>query len=339
MAVPYSVLNIQSVEEFFTVLERYLGYLEKANGNNLGDFTAAGKIVNAGYANFTVYWDWYKSLGYGNMQGQPYCAGFVSTTLASAFGLETAKKLLCGDLFIYCPTGYNQFKAKGRIYTSPKVGDVVFFWSSSLGRYGHTGFVVGVDKAGYTTVEANTSSGNNTVVRNGGATCRKHYAFGTGVAFGRPPYAECGITEFKVQEVLKTYAIGTGQSGLTITASSINLRNKAGATNSASVIDVLKAGDTLFPSKKTFINGDPWFYDSKREGWISAKYMRGWVQEFDDNNKWWWLEPEYKYPVNAIKEIGGEAYFFDSAGYMLTGKITFNTNSDGALKRSEVNEA
>ena len=45
MAVPYNVLNLSSVDEHIKNLETYLGYLEKATANNLGDFTAAGKVV------------------------------------------------------------------------------------------------------------------------------------------------------------------------------------------------------------------------------------------------------------------------------------------------------
>ncbi len=340
MAVPYNVLNLSSVDEHIKNLETYLGYLEKATAGNLGDFTAAGKVVNAGYNNYTIYWDWYKTLGYGNMQQQPYCAGFVSTTLAIAFGLETAKKLLCGDLFIYCPTGWNQFNAKKRIYNKPQFGDVVFFWSASLGRWGHTGFVVGVDAngKGYTTIEANTSSGNDVVVRNGGATCRKHYVLGSGkVAFGRPDYAACGITLHPKTEdiVLTTYPIGTGANGLQILADSIYVRTDPGATTQNSIVTTLTNKDVLFPTKKAFVNGAPWFYDKKAGGWISAKYMTGWIQEFSDHDKWWWVEKDYKYPVDQIRAIDGNSYFFDSAGYMFTGRITFETDANGVLKRLE----
>ena len=47
--------NYTNLKEFAAFLKTADGYLEKANMSNLGDFTAAGKVVNAGSANYTVY--------------------------------------------------------------------------------------------------------------------------------------------------------------------------------------------------------------------------------------------------------------------------------------------
>lgn len=330
--VPFETKGMDNVDDFITMIESFLGYLEKANGKDLGDFTAVGKTANAGYNNYTVYWDWYKFLGYGNMQAQPYCAGFVSTVLSMAYGLENAKKLLCGNLFIFCPDAYNQFKKVGRTYSTPKRGDVVLFWSTSLGRWGHTGIVVGVDATGYTTIEANTSSGNDIVVRNGGATCRKHYTLGqTKEIFCRPPYEDLGISLSKPGTSMITYSIGTGQSGLTIVADKINVRTEPGSTSSSTVRKTLKYGDKFYPTLKTFINGDAWIYDPAH-GWMSASYVEGWMQEFTCDNKWWFVKKGYTCVTNAIVEIGSEYYYFDAAGYMLQGTITFKTDENGALK-------
>lgn len=334
--VPFAALNLASFDDLISVMEGFLGYLEKANGNDLGNFTAEGKVANAGYNNYTIYWDWYKTLGYGNLQTEPYCAGFVSTVLATGYGLDKAKKLLCGNLFIYCPDGYNQFNAKGRVYSSPKKGDIVLFWSSSLGRWGHTGFVVGVDATGYTTIEANTTSGNDVVVRNGGATCRKHYTNGqTKVAFLRPPYEENGITIDKqnATPAMVTYAIGTSESQLTIVADSINVRSTPGTDGA--LVGSLSAGAKVVPTLKTFINGDPWIYIPNSKGWISGKYVEGWMQEFTCNNKWWYVTKGYGYYTNAIVEINDRHYYFDAAGYMFEGTISFTTDENGALKISK----
>lgn len=329
--VPWKVMNYTSLSEYISYLETMISYLEKATKNNLGDFTEEGKSINAGYNNYTVYWDWYNAIGYGNYQGEPYCAGFVSTTLASAFGLETAKSLLYGDLFIYCPTGYNQFNNKKRIYTTPKVGDVVFFWSTSLNRWGHVGIVVGVDSngKGFTTIEANTTAGNDIVVRNGGATCRKHYTLGEKkMAFGRPNYAEHGISDKKQDVDLVTYAIGTGANGL-ITTANINLRKTPG---NGTIIKTLPKGTAFYPSLKTFIDGNPWIYSKDLDGWISSKYVEGWMQEFTCHNKWWFVENGYKYVTSSIKCIDNVYYYFDDAGYMFQGSIVLKTDASGALK-------
>lgn len=323
--------NFDNLVDFINFLYTAKGYLEKANGSNLGDFTDAGKIVNAGYNNYTVYWQWYNELGYGNLQGEPYCAGAVSTMMVSAFGLSKAKSLLCGNLYQYCPTGYDQFNNKGRIYSKPKVCDIVFFWSDKLGRYSHTGIVIGVDSngTGYTTWEANTSSGNDTVVRNGGATCIKHYSSIGKTRFGRPDWAGNGIAETKPKA--KTYNIGCGANGLKCTAPvSLNVRKYAG--KNATIIGSIAANDMVKCTKKCFVDGDPWFYVPDKSGWCSAKYFTGWIQELDDGGKWWYLDPGYEYPVNQIRTIGSVEYFFGADGYMFVGTMILQTDESGALK-------
>ena len=326
----HSFINIF---DFISFLDESVGYLEKATSSDLGDWTANGKVRNAGYNNYTVYWDWYKKNGLGNYQGQAYCAGAVSMMFVSGFGYDKAKKLL-NNCYTYCPTGYNQFKNKGRIYSSPRIGDVIFFWSSSLGRWGHTGIVIGVDSNGngYTTWEANTTSGNDILVRNGGATCKKHYTLGSRkVAFGRPDYEGNGISMTKDKQPEVTYSIGTGSvNPLKITASSLNVRATIG-TN-ATVVGSLKQGDIVIPDKKAFINGEAWFHVPAKDGWISAKYLTGWVQEHDYDDKWWYVLPGYTWYADQIAYIDGNHYFFDASGYMFIGELVLKTNEDGVLK-------
>lgn len=336
--VAYKEYKYTSFEEMVTFAETTLGYLEKATGSVLGDFTPEGKVVNAGYNNYTVYWDWYKTLTKQNWQGQPYCAGYVSTIFSSAFGYDKAVGLLCGELYISCQTGFNNFKKKKRIYSTPKVGDIVFFWSNDLNRYGHTAFVVGVDAngKGYTTMEANTSSGNDVVVRNGGATCRKHYSSigARKEKFGRPDYEAYGISIEAKPKDMVTYAIGTGASGLCVTASALNYRTTPGSTAANTVKGNLKQGTAIYPTLKTFVNGDPWVYDEKY-GWFSAKYFKGWMQEFTCDNKWWYVEEGYTYATSTVKVIDGRPYYFDASGYMFVGTITLTTNEDGVLITSK----
>ena len=323
--------NYTTLKEFAAFLKTADGYLEKANGSNLGDFTAAGKVVNAGSANYTVYWQWYKELGYGNMQGSAYCACGVSTMFVSAFGLAKAKKLLCGDLYVYCPTGYSQFKSKGRIYTTPKPFDVVFFYSDSMGRYSHTGIVTAVDSngKGYTTWEANTSSGNDVVIRNGGATCYKHYTLGQRkVAFGRPDYEGNGITTGGANgPTILSSDIGTDTNKITCTTEVLNVRDYP---STGAVIDSIKKGEKVTPSKKTFVDGKAWYYIEEKKGWASASYFTGWILE-KSNNRWWYLLEGYKYYVDKIVNIGGKRYFFDSSGYMFVGTFLIQTDSTGAI--------
>lgn len=346
--VAYKEYGYTSFPQLMKFMETTIGYLEKASISNLGDFTSAGKTVNAGFNNYTIYWEWYKTITGRSWQKEPYCAGYLSVMLAAAFGVEKAKKLLCGELNISVQSGYNNFNRKGQIHSTPKVGDVVFFWSAKLNRYGHTALVVGVDsnENGYTTIEANTSSGSE-VERNGGATCRKHY---TGIGtrkekFGRPDYAAVGISmndtatdsatpSPSVPEMV-TYAIGTGANGLCVTAEKLNCRS---IPATGEVCHIFNKDDKIVPTLKTFVNGDPWVYDPNF-GWVSAKYLYGWIQEFTCDNKWWYVEVGYTFPTNTIKVIDGNPYYFDYTGYMFTGTLTITTDENGVLKSSSVPEA
>lgn len=325
--------NYNNLQDFEQLLNSTLGYLEKANMSNLGDFSPSGKNVNAGYGNYTIYWQWFKELGYGNWQGSPYCAGYVSTMLTCAFGLEKAKKLLCGDLYTYCPTGVSRFKAANRLFDTPEPFDIPFFYTT---RYSHTGVVVSVDAngKGFTTIEANTSSGNNTVIRNGGATCKKHYTLkSVRVAFGRPDWAGNGITMTRLSNAVKgagesMYNLSTGVGGLRTTSPNVNLRQ---SPETGKVIGHLNFNESVFPSRKVFVNGNPWLYLADRGAWVSAKYFTGWVLE---NGKWWYMLPGYQWYTNQIVAIDGNLYFFDAAGYMYVGDFSLSTDENGIIKRT-----
>lgn len=197
------------MQRVINIWNQWNGYLEKKDSRDLGDFTPSGKIRNAGKANYTCIARDYKAHGGGCGNPNPYCAMGVSEAFAAAYGLENAKKLLCGKLFHYCPDGANAFQAKGRLYTSPKVGDVVFFHNGT--RFYHTGLVIAVSLDGktFTTAEANTSSAPGIVIANGGAVrVGKVYTLSqlSGVKFGRPDYA--GIVG--IQEVPETKTEPTG---------------------------------------------------------------------------------------------------------------------------------
>ena len=56
-------------------------------------------------------------------------------------------------------------------YSTPKVGDIVMFYSSSQGYY-HTGLVISVNGSQFTTIEGNTSGGSG-IDPNGGGVFQK----------------------------------------------------------------------------------------------------------------------------------------------------------------------
>ncbi len=167
----------QAINALITVAKNEIGYLEKATNAQLDSKTA-----NAGYNNYTKYWrDVYPAY-----QGQPWCACQISWDMMTAFGLETAKKLLRHWPYVYCPTMKNLFT----LYANPQVGDIVIFWSSKKKEFIHTGLVIEVQGDQFWTIEGNTS-GASGVISNGGGICQKHYYNSQlpGTKFCRPDYS------------------------------------------------------------------------------------------------------------------------------------------------------
>lgn len=165
----------QVINALIAVAKNEIGYLEKATNAQLDSKTA-----NAGYNNYTKYWrDVYPAY-----QGQPWCACQISWDMMTAFGLETAKKLLRHWPYVYCPTMANLFT----LYANPQVGDIVIFKHN--GVFTHTGLVIKVQGDKFWTIEGNTS-GASGIVANGGGVCQKSYYNSQlpGTKFCRPDYS------------------------------------------------------------------------------------------------------------------------------------------------------
>lgn len=173
--------------EFF----KWVNYTEKksstaiknATYENPGDFNA-----NAGENNYTVFAKLYYEKTGINVQGQPWCDTFIDTVFIHLYGVDLANRLLNG-FSAYTPTSSNYFKKMNQWHTTPKAGDIIFFKNSV--RIYHTGYVYKVDNTYVYTVEGNTSSGDNTVVENGGCVAKKKYLLTNPkiAGYGRPNYA------------------------------------------------------------------------------------------------------------------------------------------------------
>lgn len=168
-----------------------VGYLEKRTNSQLDDKTA-----NAGYNNWNKYArdidEKYPTFYNGKKNGFAWCDIFVDWCFIQAYGVDGAKKLLGQSDYSAgagCQYSANYYRKMGRFYTSPQVGDQVFF--GSYGNEGHTGLVVAVNGDIITTVEGNTS-GSSGVVSNGGGVFKKQYNIKTQYipGYGRPNYAD-----------------------------------------------------------------------------------------------------------------------------------------------------
>ena len=152
-------MSMNVIEKLISVARNEIGYLEKASNSNLYNKTA-----NAGYNNFTKYWQDIKP----SWQGQPWCAIFVTWCFEKAFGKENARKLLKHYPYTYCPI----MKTLFTLNANPKVGDIVIFYYG--GQFAHTGIVIKVNGDYFETIEGNTNNGS-TIVPNGGSVCKKSY--------------------------------------------------------------------------------------------------------------------------------------------------------------------
>ena len=168
-----------------------VGYLEKKTNSNLDS-----KTGNAGYNNWTKYardLDATPNFYNNKKNGYAWCDMFVDWVLVKAFGVETAKKLLCQPSKSYgagCYWSAKYYKNNGRFYTSnPKPGDQIFFYNSARNDVVHTGLVYDVDRNYVYTVEGNTSSTSGVVANGGGVFCKKYSLnYARIYGYGRPAY-------------------------------------------------------------------------------------------------------------------------------------------------------
>lgn len=179
-----------TVKELIKVAEAEVGYLEKESNKKLDS-----KTDNAGDENYTKYardFDTkYPDFYNGKKNGFAWCDIFVDWCFVTAFGAAKALELLgqpkksCGA---GCTFSAKYFKSIGCFYTSPKVGDQIFF-KDSKGNPCHTGIVYNVTADKVYTIEGNTSSESG-VVANGGAVAKKSYALNHNriYGYGRPKY-------------------------------------------------------------------------------------------------------------------------------------------------------
>jgi len=167
-----------TVKKAIKVFKNEVGYQEKKT-NSLLD----SEHTNVGSNNFTKYG---KEMG---CNGQAWCLAFTEWCMVQAFGRDTAKKML-GGFSNYTPTGADYFKKIKRWFSEPKVGDFVFFYSSTLKRIAHVGFVYKVDSNKIYTIEGNTSSSSTEFERDGGCVAYKEYPLGSNriKGYGRPLY-------------------------------------------------------------------------------------------------------------------------------------------------------
>lgn len=209
-------MNI-TAKDVIKVAEAELGYHEKASNSKLDDKTA-----NSGSANYTKYARDLNKAGYfgGSLQGQAWCAMFVSWVFLNACGGDKAKAMalqcMTGSGSAGCGYVYRYYLAKNRVFDTPQPGDQFIVYNVADKTYDHTGLVKSVGKDSFVSIEGNK---NNEVT----SVTRKLKPSGYTYYFCRPVYDEvpplktctvvltqlekgCQGTEVKVlQTLLKMY--------------------------------------------------------------------------------------------------------------------------------------
>lgn len=250
---------MSAIDKLLSIAASEVGYLEKASGKSLYDKTA-----NAGSANYTKYgYEMHKLYPATMDYPAAWCDCFVDWCFVQAFGAEMAAKVLHKfDDYTVNSAGY--YKNNGEWYKSPKVGDQIFFTSSS-GGICHTGLVYAVDNTYVYTIEGNTSSTSG-VVANGGCVRKKSYKLGYSriAGYGRPNYSLVE-TPFTWTETAVAY-IGTIK-----VSSTLNIRKEP--VVGAEIIGKHANGDVVEIVAKT---NNGWYrveYPGIGTGYISGDYV------------------------------------------------------------------
>lgn len=152
-----------SLNELISLARSEEGYVEKASNKNLDS-----KTGNRGTNNYTKYSRDVNDAGLRGCQGQAWCATSAFWLDLKTFGVDKALQLWNMNRYTYvgysCFSTYNIFSTCGKVGKTPKLGALVVFTFSHMGRvlriYTQNGITY------FDCWEGNTSSNLND--RNGG---------------------------------------------------------------------------------------------------------------------------------------------------------------------------
>lgn len=158
MATATDVLNVAAKE---------IGYRE-------------GRDANGNWNNRTKFNTWYaERVNNSTFMTVAWCAIFVSWVAWKASALSII------PLHAWTPAGLAWFKARGRVVSTPRRGDIVYFYYASMGRVGHVGIVESVGSGYIVTIEGNTNTNGSS---QGNGVYRLKRAITSSQIFCRPAY-------------------------------------------------------------------------------------------------------------------------------------------------------
>lgn len=252
-----------------------------AGANDIVKIAAAeiGTKESPAGSNEVKYAEWY------GMNGQPWCAMFVSWVFAQANLLNA-----CGGKFAYCPYWVTYAKNNGFWLDrkqKPQPGDIIFF--SNKERACHVGIVEKrIDSNYVQTIEGNTSVTSND---NGGSVMRRTRSYGEVgsswyiMGFMRPNYGNAGNGDVEKPSASAPVNVNDGTGTYTVTASELCVRTGAGTnyrlkkhselTADGQKHDVdkdgaISRGTRVTVTETKVVDGDTW--GKIPSGWICLCY-------------------------------------------------------------------
>lgn len=239
---------------------------EKTDGAGKDNYTKYGRDMHKIYPavmDFPAYW----------------CDAFVDWCFYKAYGVATAKSLLCGNFDDYTVASARMYEKHGALGTTPKYGSQAFFTrNGKVSGCHHTALVIKVDSTYFYTMEGNTS-GASTVVSNGGGVKAKKYKIADykgKVIFGYPKYDAEPQTPSKATKVESAKNFDKKLAGTyTVTADTLNI--KSGAGKDKTTLGKLKKGTKVacygYYNVK---DGVKWYLVAANgiTGYVSSKYLK-----------------------------------------------------------------
>jgi SH3 domain protein len=195
------------------------------------------------------------------------------------------------------------------LFSTGKRGDIVLIITDAAGRgrnVNHAGLVISVNGDGtYETIEGNTGSGN---IANGGMVMNRTRSLsGRGykiVGFARPSYEKASTVNAPNEIPIS--------AKLTIVGSGIRVRTAP--NTSSAVVKNLEEGAVVKATGRIASRHNPWFHIDG--GYISGNFVSGWIKDYNDNKRWWYVEKDYKYAKSQWKNIAGKDYCFGKDSYL-----------------------
>lgn len=248
---------------------------------------------------------------------------------------QAGQSVLLGDYSQYTPTGKSYFVKVSRYYKQPMPYDIVYYYTASLGRVSHVGFVKEViwhqdGSFDYCAYEGNTST-DKEFERNGGVLALKWYknikSVGGGSrvdGFGRPKYSDETCTGEDVLKILEEWA-GYEEKHSWDPLSAIYTKHENAGYNNITMMGYWYAGYKKYPAQWCQQTISWAVYQACVERARKDIRWNGWRQAAETTGDWYYYQMGE--PIKGRWcYIDGRWYVFDESGKMI--KHWFKQNED-----------